>query len=330
MSQHTKLPLDQGIFMISLDTELAWGTFDKMGHMRYRTDLERVRGVITAILELFTRLDVSATWDCVGHLFLDHCQPINGIKHPQLVRPAQTPFGGDWFKYDPATDAKRAPAWYGKDIVEQILSVQPAQEIGCHTFSHVVITDGNCSRDCLASELLACQELADQMKIVLRSFVFPRNKEGYHDLLAKHGFTTYRGPAPLWYVSWPGPIRKMAYLLDHWLALPPPVVSPHWHEAGLWDLPASYYYVHRHGWGKLLPIGLRVVKATRGLERAARKRKIFHLWCHPFNIASDPDHLLRGLEAILRHFCTFREQHLLVNMTMGQLAEKLFQTRMER
>jgi hypothetical protein len=97
----------------------------------------------------------------------------------------------------------------------------------------------------------------------------------------------------------------------------------------MWDFPASYFYPHRDGWARAIPVGISVRKTRRGLEKAAQRRSIFHLWFHPFNLASDPDGLLQGLGEIFRHVYRLRETGQLVNPTMGDLAESLQQTGQE-
>ena len=54
---------------------------------RPRRDYGAERAVIDQILEVFDRYDISATWAIVGHLFLDHCAPVDGRAHPEIVRP---------------------------------------------------------------------------------------------------------------------------------------------------------------------------------------------------------------------------------------------------
>jgi hypothetical protein len=50
---------------------------------------------------------------------------------------------------------------------------------------------------------------------------------------------------------------------------------------------------------------------------------MFHLWFHPFNLASDPDGLLKGLEEIFIHVNRLREAGKMTNPTMGDLSEML-------
>jgi hypothetical protein len=88
-------------------------------------------------------------------------------------------------------------------------------------------------------------------------------------------------------------------------------------------LPASYFYPPADGGWKLLPVALRVGKVKQGLRQAVRKRRIFHLWFHPFNLAGNPDGLLNGLESIFAEFSRYREAGVLENPTMGELARNL-------
>jgi hypothetical protein len=50
---------------------------------------------------------------------------------------------------------------------------------------------------------------------------------------------------------------------------------------------------------------------------------VFHLWTHPFNIASDATGLLGGLEKIFQEVTDLRMSGLIENVTMGELARKL-------
>ncbi|MDP2942084.1 MAG: hypothetical protein Q8O36_01005, partial [Candidatus Omnitrophota bacterium] len=75
----------QGIFVISIDTELAWGTFDHGGHIKYNEAYKRYRSIVSKILELFSKYEIRATWAIVGHLFLDACTKESGRLHPDIV-----------------------------------------------------------------------------------------------------------------------------------------------------------------------------------------------------------------------------------------------------
>lgn len=310
--------LDRGAFLLSIDTELAWGTG---GRQEYRQDYDRTRRVIDDLLRLCERHGIRATWAVVGHLFLENCKQVNGVKHPEIVRMAGK--GRDWFDMDPCSDISSDPHWYGSDIVEKIMACPVRQEIGCHSFSHIVAED-DCTAECFESELAVCRALAQERGIELRSFVFPKNMVKHLGILERRSFAIFRGPDRTWFRRFPRFLRRIAHGIDNYLVPTAPTVMPE-KIGSLWHVPGSYFYVHRRGWARFLPVGFRVRKAISGLRKAAKKKEIFHLWFHPFNVASDPDNLLAGLEKIFRAFSIMRERDMLINITMGELADHLYQ-----
>ncbi len=309
-----------GTLVLSLDTELAWGAVHRGDYAGRENHFDRTRFVVRELLALLQRYQISATWAIVGHLFLDSCSPTNGVKHPELMRIDLGQSHCDRFERDPCSNLDKDPFWYGSDIVRQIDQCSVRQEIGCHNFSHMIVDD-ECSKEVFASELRACREAAVEWNTTLRSFVFPRNSIGHLDVLADGGFTAFRGTTPNWASRLPRWLQRPGRFLDAFVPAGAPTALPV-QEAGMWNIPASYNYLHRSGWARFVPIAVRIRKATVGLRQAARRGTVFHLWTHPFNIASDPDGLLRGLEAIFQEFARLRESGLIVNSTMGDLASR--------
>lgn len=315
--------LKQGVFIFSLDTELAWGSVYR-GHLAQREVLfKQTRSCITRLLALFEKYQIHATWAVVGHLFLDHCEPVNGIKHPEIIRPKYSWFPDDWFLPDPCSNFEYAPFWYGRDIVQQILDCKVKQEIGCHSFSHISAKDPGCSRACFDSEISACQAEAKKLGITLESFVYPGNKINYLNVLSEHGFLTYRGFAPDNWNRWPRILTKLYFQLRYFYPIPPPLVLPI-EENGIWNLPMSYYYPTTYPWKRLVQGMSRVYTVKQSLKRAAKKRRMFHLWFHPFELARNPDKIFREMESIFVTVCSLREKGLLENPTMRELAHTLY------
>jgi hypothetical protein len=117
-------------------------------------------------------------------------------------------------------------------------------------------------------------------------------------------------------------VSRIGHLLDNILPITPPVVLPK-KENRMWNLPASYFYPPLGGLWGLLPVSSRVAKAKQGLRAAVSQRQIFHLWFHPFNLASNPDKMLGGLESIFAEVRRYQDEGLLDNLTMGNLAGNL-------
>lgn len=311
-------------FVISFDTELIWGSFTHTSPARFDRKYPRVRETIQLILELLERYEISATWAVVGHLFMAGCvRDADGKAHPEMKHPAISSYPMDWYAADPCSTRSSDPLWYGDDIVDLIKSARTEQEIGCHSFSHPPFGDIGCTREVAASEIDACVRLAKARGIDLRSFVFPRNSEGHHDVLRERGMVAYRGLDPMWFRALPGSFRAAAHLLDHALALPPPVSCPTETHPGLWNIPGSMLFLHRAGIRRVVPLRFRVRKARIGLRRAIREEKVFHLWTHPFNLTADRRGMLAALESILQDACQLREAGQLTIEPMGALAARL-------
>lgn len=317
--------LDRGIFTLSLDFELIWGTLDKAGPEGFARACATERAqIIDGLLRMLEDLDIPATWCVLGHIMLASCSPVHGVKHPEVVRPHHLWHPDDWFVDDPCGDERTDPNFYGASLVQRIRACPVQQEIGCHSFSHPIFGDPGCSRETAYSELAACTRIASVDGVELRSFAFPRNRVGHLDVLLEHGFVCFRGPEPNWYERprTPAPLRRAAHLIDVILARRPPLVLPY-RVGELWNVPGSMIYLPAHGIRRLIPVQSRVRRALKGLDAAARERKLFHLWLHPTNLADRQLEMVAGLRAVLAHAAELRDRGELAVAPMGQLPELL-------
>lgn len=287
----------KGYFLISFDTELAWGTLDHQGWKKYGRHYEMVRQIVSQLLTLLEKYELSATWDIVGRLFLSK-ERLNdgfeGLNDPDI----------------------NSSLLYAPDIVRNILNCPVKQEIGSHTFGHMVASE--VSKERFERDLEDWKKAASPYGIKPVALVFPRNRAKHFDIVKKVGFRCYRGLDPTLSNRFPSPISRLVRGVESFLVLPPPVVWPTYKER-LWNIPGSYYYLHKDGWAKFLPIKARVIRARKGLRRAEKERAIFHLWTHPFNLAGDVDGLLGGLDKIFQYAHELRME----NVRMGQLCEIL-------
>ena len=300
--------LSTGVFSVSLDFELIWGTIDKTNWraMRDICLVER-QEIVGRLLELFHQYSVSATWCTVGHLFLQSCSAKAGEKHPEILDQACI-HGGGRFDRDPCSNEQSEPSFYGRQLIRQILDCPTPQEIGCHSFSHTIFSD--CTRQSADTELAECVKAAEEFGLRLSSFAFPRNRVGHLDVLAHHGIEVFRGPDRTWHESaarrrW---YHRLGHLADIALAVTPPTVLPEWNPNGLWDIPGSMLYTPSHGPRRFIPVWLRVLRARKGLIAAARDRQIFHLWFHPTDLVVRRDAMMDGLARILDTASELREK----------------------
>lgn len=254
---------------------------------------------------------------------LSSCAPVGGRKHPEIERPQHRWQQGDWFEHDPSGDEASDPIFYGRELVEQVIAAEVSHEIGCHGFSHVIFGDPGCSRETAESEVRASVDAARGLGVEMRSFAFPRNQAGHLDVLREHGFTCFRGREPAWHGGGGGAAgrsRRAAHLLDVLTARTPPVVSPRL-EGGLVNVPGSMMYFPMHGRRRHIPISRRLERMRRGVDRAVRERKLFHLWFHPTNLADETETMLGGLRSLLIEVAKRRDRNELEVMTMAQAAE---------
>lgn len=184
--------------------------------------------------------------------------------------------------------------WHGHDIIEMIRKT-PLQEIGSHSYSHEIFDQIDYQK----------AKSETQNPHHLKSFVFPRNKIKYLEVLKKSGFTNFRSPDES----------------EYELLLPrvPPVHNP-FIDSGLVNIPGSMYLVSGRGYRKYIPAGFRYWKCRLGIDSAIKHGEIFHIWAHPIDLATDTEKILNDLEKTLIYA---NNQKNLKIMTMGQISKSL-------
>ncbi len=253
----------QAAVIISADLELAWAwryVRDNPNPLQYALDKAgQSRRNFPKLIEMFDHYEIPITWAIVGHLFLEECSHEASGAHPDIMRLRHFTNeywayqDGDWFDADPCSDYGRAPAWYGPDLVAAILSARMKHEIACHSFSHIVFTDGVCPPAVADSELSKCQQIARQAGQQLTSVVFPANLSGNLASLKRCGFKAYR---------WHG-----RYELD----------VPRRDGHGLWQIPGGLCWEKRAAW----PTRAWLDVLRLCLDRALQTGTVLHLWFHP-------------------------------------------------
>jgi hypothetical protein len=291
IARDTHVKLDRGAFTVSLDFELAWGTRGRPSASSAGPYLNGTRIAIDRMLELFDRYGVSATWVMVGGLMLGGSNRHSLLSDPQ---------------YDdiPLGNSETAPDWYADDIVAKIRDCHTPQEIGCHTLTHMYVNETETSRQQFDWELSEFVSLFDQLGLPApTSFIFPKHYMHHFDLIAKHGFKCYRGPESGWFEQLPtARLRGAMRLLNSRLRRAPVVGLPSQSPEGLIEVPSSHFYAPFQSVGKYVSLKDRVAQAIAGLNAAARQKKIYHLWTHPFNMGCRTDELMSGLEQVLQHY----------------------------
>jgi len=286
-----------GLFILSLDTEIAWGTYGA-AIARQRHAFDNYRTLLRRLIDLLDQYALPATWAVVGHLFLEP-----GSADSVSLR------------------SPEHPGWYhAPDAIEMIRGARTPHEIGTHTFTHVFATE--VTPDVWDKELATCQRIHQGHNLPLRSLVYPRNHTAYTETLHRYGIIAYRGAEQKRYRQPSGIAGRVLSYLDYLLALPPVTYDPATLRVNdqLVNLPASQFLMSYDGLRGWIPTASRVRQAKVGIEQAVKRNHLYHLWFHPFNLGSSPK-MYDALEQILREVTRRRDAGDLQVMTMQQTAE---------
>lgn len=279
---------ETGYFIFSLDTELGTGYFDKDAdrHRIFSEDGSRERDKIARILEMLEEYQIIATWAVVGHIFYEHCEECEIC--PVLE------WEGKYKSYEEAYKTQH-PLWYGADVVEALLAANLPHEVAFHGYSHE--TFDSMSRVKAEIEIQEFKRVASRKGVDAKSIVFPRDKAGHLDLFEKHGFLCYRGEESLplltrnKYI-----IGRIAKNLDHifGISTPPIYDMKDFVSENMVNLIATQ---HIYGFSRKTELlldqwglpNLRIRRMARAIHKAAAKKKVAHIWAHPWEFRTEDD-----------------------------------------
>jgi len=291
------------IFILSLDLELIWGLIGtrsfKSINLLKSAGGTKLRECINFLLGILEKYRIQATWAVVGHLLVDSCNKGNYLT-------IKSGSGICTHALSIHTSSYSNALYFGRDILEGILSSTVEHEIALHSFSHAIFS--KIGKEAAELEIKAGVEIAKQFGISFKSFVFPQNEIAYTDLLQKHGFIIYRGKTPRHENLLCVP-QKVAGLVDEIVA---PPVAPEW-KNGIWEIQSSLMFCDPKYPFSLLP------RAKLGLWRAIRSNMVFHVWMHPWNLLEYKS-LSQNFEQFIEYVCKKRNEEKINVMTMKDLA----------
>lgn len=310
-------------FVLSLDFELFWGVAESRTISGYRNNIEGEWSAIPAMLDLFQRYRVNATWAAVGMLMCrdyDHWREVRPSITPAYLRPECSTYTIDEI-------VKEYPQlFFARPLVERVLST-PGQELGCHSYSHFYCAEPGVTPAQFAADLACAKTLGDELGVTYRSFVFPRNQvvAEYLPELAQAGIRVYRGNPlhrlyDLGHLAQAGKFRRAMRLADAYLPLSGPKVATVQVSNGLVNCPASFFL--RPWSARLSPLEpLRLHRLKRAMFAAAHTGGVFHLWWHPHNFGVCTDENLAVLEALLQCYRELHDKYGMRSSCMGDFME---------
>jgi hypothetical protein len=314
---HDNGAFERGVAVLSIDTECIWGFLDKYDEALFEIHYPNAIAVTERLLTLLCQAGISATWTVVGGFSLSGS---SGALDPRMEGLPQS-----WVSPIRAGDESSAPLWYARSFVERIRDSHPTQDVGLHGgLTHMVWNDPVTPRDIVRRELQAGIQALGEIGVVPRSFAFPRNVEGYHQLLASNGIRAYRGISPALSAKLgrnvPGSIMRVIEELGRFT---PPPVWPEERYPGLWNIPASLFPFRMsksRAW--MAPLSTRRARAKLGLEAAARAGAVFHFWFHPENLAESTAGF-DVFESIVEEMVRAQRVGDIEVLTMQQIADRM-------
>ncbi len=266
---------EQASFCISIDCELAWGVHEQISHKFIEKTLELDEKICFDLLSIFNEFDINATWAIVAGM-LDKNNPM--IKN-----------------YNPK-------AWYNPKIIEKIQNSKQYQEIASHSYAHPNFI--NFSEKEIEEDFQKAEYFFNNYGIKINTFIFPRNKIRYLNLLNKYGIKIYRGLDKSFYkkvYKYNKLLGKFANILDKTVPLSANSVSPIISLHHLIELQSSLLFISRNGYKKIITEYSIFSKAKKAIDNAIKNKECFHLWFHPSNFYYNTESQFLLLKKILEY-----------------------------
>ena len=317
--------MQTGALIISLDLELHWGVRDQLSVTQYRDNLLGEREAVSALLSVFARRNIRATWATVGMLLAENKRELMTLlpdTQPQYADATLSPYP---YLAQIGDSELSDPVHYAPSLIRQIVAIK-GQELASHTFSHYYCLEhGQTAADFdadLGAMTKACSRFGS-----CTSLVFPRNQynPAYRPLLSKHGIRAFRSNPNHWAYSARTAraetlVHRAARLVDTYLPLSGDLTRTVVRgEDDLVDVPASVFLRPWSRRSRTLQ-RLQISRIHNEMERAARERRMFHLWWHPHNFGTNLRDNLDILDAILERFDTLRRKVDMQTWTMSDAA----------
>jgi hypothetical protein len=307
-----------GYFVFSLDTEIAWGSFDRDGYRRRRfsRDGSRERQSIVRLLDMMDEFRIVGTWAIVGHLLYEECEECDIC--PILE------WRGKYRTFEEVYGT-RDPLWYGADIMEMILGRDMGHELAFHGYTHRVFDQ--MSEDDVRTEIEEWSRLARRWNVVPQTVIFPQGRIGHLDIFRESGFLCYRGKEvrhPVLSVPVVGKVINRANLIL--AVLTPQAYGISANGARLVNLPSSHWLFRTdRAIETILDVlnlpKLRLIPIARGIKQAAEKRQVIHLWAHPHEFRTERD--FEKLRYVFGCVAEEVEKGRMVSVTMADLAKRV-------
>jgi len=315
-----------GKFVVSLDYELFWGMLEVFTLEQYQDNVLGGKKAIPALLDLFDKYGIHATWATVGYLFAENKEELKEFFPPQQLRPSYADSRLDPYAYleTIGDNEVEAPCFFAPGLLRRIAET-PGQDIGTHTFCHYYCWAEGQTVEQFAEDMKAAKAIAAKKGYDVTSVVLPRNQcdPEYTKVLHDLGYTAFRDLENDW-VHRKVPIRileRACILLDAYLPLTIGAYKPQ-KENGIWNLTGSKMY--RPIMPKLRALeGLKMLRLKMQMCYAAKHGLTYHLWWHPHNLGVETQKHMQQLEEIFRWYEKLNKKYGMQSLNMREMTQIL-------
>ncbi|MBN7817506.1 polysaccharide deacetylase family protein [Algoriphagus pacificus] len=319
-----------GTLTISLDFELLWGIFDKVGTSYEPSYFRNTRDIVPDMLQKFAKAGVQVTWATVGMLFAENEEEWRAFSPSFLPSYRDRKYSAyEWIK----KHGIRPEVHFAPELIQQILET-PGQELGSHSYAHYYTLMRGQSPEQFRQDLQATQKIAkDKFGVKLESLVFPRNhiNELYLGICVEEGYQYVRGNPKNWFwqeTQHENLSKKFFRSADCFFQVGTRT-SYDLEEVKIFEnepiiIPASRI-LRPVIKGNVLMNSRRLGRILHEMEFAAKHGEVYHLWWHPHNFGKDPIASLKELDQILGLYKKLNETYGMQSLHMkgiGELVEK--------
>lgn len=312
-----------GYFLISLDFELQWGRFDKVGLNEQRqNELDNTIEIIPKILKLFYDNDIAATWAVVGMLFNKNENEWKG-NLPQSIPVYSNANLSPYIYFKKIKKNGVLDKYFFAQESINIITSVPKQELASHTYSHYYCLEKGQKIDNFKDDITKARQLIEQLNSKMDSLVLPRNQfnKKYKSICKELELTAIRTNPSKWY--WQADndniYKKIFRLIDTFnLFSYNKCIQLSYFESQKskpYLMPSSRFF---RSWSPKIKIlnSLKLKRILLEMSFAAKHNKYYHIWWHPENFGQHPTQCMNELEIIVSHYKKLNKKYGFKSLTM--------------
>ncbi|MEB2782686.1 polysaccharide deacetylase family protein [Algoriphagus sp. C2-6-M1] len=326
--------MPKGSFTISLDFELLWGIFDKIGTGYKPSYFLNTRQLVPIMLEKFAAANIQTTRATVGMLFAENEEEWKSYSPKFLPSYRDRKYSAyEWVK----KHGIRPEVHFAPELIQQVIDT-PGQELGSHTFAHYYTLMRGQSPEQFREDLKATQRISqDKFGVSLESLVFPRNhiNELYLGVCLEEGYKYVRGNPRNWFwqeTQHENLSKKIFRSADCFFKVGARTSYP-LEEVTVFDnepliIPASRILRPQQQYNMIMNKS-RLARIKSEMEYAAKHGEVYHLWWHPHNFGASPESSLAELDDILTHYKNLNAEYGMQSLNMRGIGELVNKKQMQ-